>query len=744
MRRDFREFDFRSAMGVAMLRCLVVLLCCAGTTIPCVAAAGVEHGPDIERPSIGVAFSGGSALGLAHIGVIRYFEEHHIPIDKVGGTSMGGLIGGLYAAGMDSSEIRGVVESAEWNSLLNPSPPFANQPIVDKQHWNRTFGDFTLRFGKRFSLPPGINPGESLSLLLSRSTLGYAGISDFDQLPTPFRCVATDLVSGDSVVLSRGSLPVAMRATMSLPGIFTPVIIENMVLVDGGVLENIPVDAVRKMGSDVVIAVELQTPKPNLDQFKSLLDVMRQTISLAIIKNEQRSLAKADVVISVDTKRFSGNEYKRWKEIIEAGYEAAKSQQAELARFELSEADWSAYVLLRRSRMRPSGHNGRVLAVSGPNPGFQKNAQSEIRRTVGGKAISEQRLEKVVSGMVAATAVPGVAYDWQQDDTGEGGYRVEFAGRSTDQMLARVSAQYAVSPGEPSRFGVRLSTVIVPETAYKARVLSAINLGYDPSAEVEFYKPFGGSQYFIAPQFFGGRTHFTSYAGATRQTDTRDRVGGAIYGGIGTWRFAQLRLGVEAGYDSYSRSVIADGVRSRSGGFAVPQVRWILNTQDSGGLPTRGTRFEGSSGYSFRESGDHPFFHSEFSRFQPLKNYVSFFALSHAGTSFGRRLDYFDQFISGDQGEMPAFRYQEFHANTLVTAGGGLILRPPRIPHLSSHPGIALWYEAGRFDMGSRAWSTHQSTSIGVFFPTQFGATGLQLSFDENGKARFRLTLGSF
>jgi hypothetical protein len=120
------------------------------------------------------------------------------------------------------------------------------------------------------------------------------------------------------------------------------------------------------------------------------------------------------------------------------------------------------------------------------------------------------------------------------------------------------------------------------------------------------------------------------------------------------------------------------------------------------------------------------------------------FTLNRAATSFGRKMDYFDQFIAGDQGNMPAYRYQEFHANTLVTAGSGFILHPRSIPHVSSHPGLAVWYEAGRFDLGSQGWKTHQSTTIATFFPTQVGATGLELTFDENGKARFRLMLGSF
>jgi NTE family protein len=184
-----------------------ILACGIGAGLLSMSGAPAQQRRDADRPSIGLALSGGAALGLAHIGVLRYFEERHIPVDNIGGTSMGGLVGGLYAVGMDSSQIEAIARQADWNALLNPNPPFADQPIVDKQKWNRTFGSLTLRFGKRFALPTGLNPGESLSLFLSRSTLGYSDVSNFDQLPTPFRCVATDLVNGDSVVLSKGSLP---------------------------------------------------------------------------------------------------------------------------------------------------------------------------------------------------------------------------------------------------------------------------------------------------------------------------------------------------------------------------------------------------------------------------------------------------------------------------------------------------------------------------------------------------------
>ncbi|MGO8760090.1 MAG: patatin-like phospholipase family protein [Terracidiphilus sp.] len=710
--------------------------------LPLTAAA--QQAQPGARPQVGLVLSGGSALGLAHIGVIRYFEEHRIPIDRIGGTSMGGLVGGLYAGGMDSSQIQSVVADADWNALLNPSPQFQDQPIVDKQEWNRTFGDLTFRFGKGFSLPPGLNPGEALSLLLSRLTLADSGISDFDQLPTPFRCVATDLVSGGAVVLSKGSLPVAMRATMSLPGVFTPVKLDRMVLVDGGVLENIPVDAVRGMGATFVIAVQLETPNPRPDQIKSLSDVLQRTISVAISDNEKRSLAKADLVIAVDTSRFSAADFEQWKELEQAGYEAAKAHASQLAPYALSQQDWDAYLALRRARMRPAGQRGKVLEVSAPDPSFQKNAQFEVRRALDDKPVSERQLEKTLSDIVSTTTIPGAAYSWDQNSAGLSGYDVSFAERPTDQLLARVSGQYAVSPGEPSRFEVKFSTVMVPQNAYKARLLTAASLGFDPGLQTEFYKPFGGSEHFIAPQFFVGRTHFESYAGSARQSNFRDRVGGAFYTGTGTWRFAQLRLGAQAGYDSYSASVVTEGVPSRDGGFVQPELRWILNTENSGGMPTHGVRVEGSAGYAFRRAVDYPFLQNEASAFEPLNRHITFFALNHTGTGFGRKLDYYDQFTSGDVGDMAAFRYQEFHSDSLVTAGSGLILNGPTIPPLSSHPGIALWYEAGRFDSVTQGWTTHQSTSAGAFFHTPVGAAGLLLSFDEDGKARLRLMLGSF
>jgi NTE family protein len=715
--------------------------------IPCFCICAVfppleVHAQHPAASRVGVALSGGGALGLAHIGVLRYFEEHHIPIDAIAGTSMGGLVGGLYATGKDCSQLTAIVEHANWDVLLNPSPRFIDQPVVDKQSWNRTFGDLTLQFGKGFSLPMGLNSGEALSLLLSRETLTYSNVTSFDDLPIPFRCVATDLITGKAVVLQRGSLPQAMRATMSIPGIFTPVILNGMVLVDGGIVQTVPVEVAREMGAQKVIAVAFTTPQIKPAQMKSLPDIARQTAAVSVAQNVRRSLALANLVILVDTRRFSGIDYSKWKEIIQAGYDAAKAKAAELEQFEVSDEEWAHYLQLRNRRMRPNINRGLVVSVDAPSASFQHKAETELQRKLDQREVSPRQLEDVLTGMAAANAVPAVTYEWKRQSDQSEGYNVTFSRRPGDQILVRPSFQYQLSPGEPSRTNLKISTATIFENTYKARLLGTMNIGYDPGIRVESYQPFGGSPYFVAPAFFIERLHINAYVGPERTTETRDRFGGSFYAGIGTWRFAQLRVGLQAGYDFYSHSPVVDGVKAESGGFAAPEVRWIVDSQDSGGLPTHGVLTEGSAGYSFRNVS-YPYFEHNFSAFHPITKELSVFAMSQQDTSFGRKLDYFEQFTAGGEGQLSAFRYQEFHENTSLTGGAGVIVHGPVFQPLSIHPGLALWYEAGRFDLGSQGWQTHQSSSTGIFFPTPVGAFGLSVSFDETGHARWRLLLGS-
>jgi NTE family protein len=175
------------------------------------------------RPKIGLALEGGGALGLAHIGVLKWFEEHHIPVDYVAGTSMGGLVGGFYATGMNPDELKTLIEGMDWRKILSDRTPYEDLAFRRKED-QRAYPN-SLIFGLRdgLSLPAGLNAGHQIGLQIDRVTLPYDQVPSFDALPVPFRCVATDVVSGKPHVFQNGSLAVALRATMSIPGAFSPV-----------------------------------------------------------------------------------------------------------------------------------------------------------------------------------------------------------------------------------------------------------------------------------------------------------------------------------------------------------------------------------------------------------------------------------------------------------------------------------------------------------------------------------------
>lgn len=724
--------------------CWLLAFCLVSSCLLAAQEAVKAEESGTPRRRVGLALGGGSALGLAHIGVLKFFEEQHIPVDYIAGTSMGGLVGGFYSTGLDSEQLEEIVRDAHWDDLLSASYRFFDEPVVEKQEWNRQTGWLTLRFGKRFALPAGINPGQALALLLSRHTQAYSNLATFDDLPIPFRCVATDLVTGTPFVLERGSLPKALRATMALPGIFTPVNWDDKVLIDGGITNNLPVDEVRKMGAAKVIAVIVETSQPSAKQFTSLAAVLRQTVSIAVVQNERQQAEKADLVIRVQLTGVTGTDYEQSGKMIEQGYLAAKAMAEQLAPYAIRDgAEWNAYLAARQKRIRTAPDQGPLVAVASSQPTIQHNANHELYRKLGVAPVAEEQLEDVLSGVVAAAGLPGAYYEWRSDPGLPEGYRAEFLERPDWMLLMHLAISFSISPGEPSRAQLNLGSSVIPHSTYKSRYLGDFAVGYDPGFRGEYYHPFDGSAYFIAPGFMVQRQHNSQYQGPVRQTFIRDRFAGSFYTGLGTWRFMQLRAGLRAGYDSYSQPVTVNGVTAESGPFADPELVWLFNNQDSGAIPSRGTRLEGSSGYSYR-AHSFPFLQNQFTHFQLVGKQASLFVRGQADTSFGRNLSFFDQFTLGGEHGLAAYRYQEFHANTLVAGGTGVVIRGPAIKSLSTQANLAVWYEVARLDLGPSGWQTHQSTAAGLFFPTPVGALGASVAFKENGKARFRLSLGSF
>ncbi len=707
------------------------------------AQAQEAQAPPGQRPRVGLVLGGGGALGLAHVGVLRFLEEHHIPVDRVTGTSMGGLVGGIYATGRSAADLEKIANDAPWEDFLRSSPKFADRPAVEKQDWNRITGEYTFRFGKRLSLPAGINPGQQLALLLSRETVGYSALHSFDDLPIPFRCVATDLVSADPFVLQDGSLAKAMRATMALPAIFTPVDWKGHVLIDGGLVNNLPTDVVREIGADVVIAVVLQGAAIDAKQLTTIANILKQSVSVAVQQNERRNVKLADVVVEIPARNVGLLDFDETENVIQSGYQAAERNAQALERLAVSPQEWDEYVRAKNARRHAVPDSGSVVAVRSPQPFIQQNASHELAHKLSGDPVSEQTLETSLTGLTAATSLPGAFYTWQNEADKPQGYRIELQRRPDRELLLRPSAFYQISQGEPGRATLQLSSTSISKDAYKSRFLTNLSVGYDPGARFEYYHSFDGTSFFVAPGFLVQRQHDSIYEGPVRADFARDRVAGSFYMGTGTWRYVQARVGLQTGFDSYSKQLTVDNVTSQNTPFINPEAVLTFNTQDSGQLPNRGTRINGSMGWSFRNHS-YPYLQTNFDHFQPVTTKFSVFALGVADSSFGRKLTFYDQFTLGGLGQLDAYRYQEFHANSALAGGGGLIYRGLNPLNVAFRPLLASWYEGARLDLGSQGWQTHQSTSVGVLMPTPLGLTGLILAFDEKGGVRLRLSLGSF
>src|SRR5439155_22622431 len=347
------------------------------------AAAKAAEQTKRPRAKIGIALEGGGALGLAHIGVLQWFEEHHIPVDYIAGTSMGGLVGGLYATGKSPKELEEIVEQQNWDIIIGGQTPYQDLSYRRKEDVRAYPTFFQLGLKKGLSLPAGLNAGHQISLLIDRETLPYDNLTSFDELPIPYRCVATDIVSGKEVVFGEGSLPQAMRATMSIPGLFNPVRIGNQVLVDGGLVGNLPTDVVRQMGADVVIAIHLEIAPVKSEEIQSLFSVLGRSVDLIVRENEIRGLSAADLIIKVDLHQYSSIEYEKSKAIIERGRQASKEKARVLEPFALHDSEWPLYLSARDSRRRSASLTPQFVRVEGTNTDAAKHIEEFLQPLVG-------------------------------------------------------------------------------------------------------------------------------------------------------------------------------------------------------------------------------------------------------------------------------------------------------------------------------------------------------------------------
>ncbi|KAF1686259.1 patatin [Pseudoxanthomonas broegbernensis] len=485
---------------------------------------------DTARPRVGLALGGGGARGMAHIGVLRKLEQMRIPVDCIAGTSMGSLVGGLYAAGMQVDALEKLVLDTDWKGIFDDSIERRERTYRRKQDDRDGMArvGVGMREGK-WSVSPGVLQGGRILSLIERSTLGVSGIDDFDELPVPFRAVATDLNTGESVELGAGSLSRAMRASMSLPGIFQPLEIDGRVLVDGGIAEQVPVDTVRRMGADIVVAVDVGTPLEVLDADAGVLQVMYQLTGLLTVRNTAAStdgLGPADVLVVPELGGdVSTGDFAKAADALRIGREAADAAEPRLAAL----PRWRGDV----PRRDPGDARPVIEFVRLENDsGYADAVLESIIDVPLGRLLDAGRLETTTLRIYSLGTFASVGYDVVREG-GRTGVVVRAREKAQGPNYLQLGYRLQTDFGGTYDSSLRAALVRAPASPLGAEARVMVDLGSEPALRGEYYHPFD-------PQ---ARWYFHGIASAWNDNVPLFDAGGHR---IATYdaRLASLRLGL--------------------------------------------------------------------------------------------------------------------------------------------------------------------------------------------------------
>jgi NTE family protein len=706
------------------------------------------------RPTVGVAFGGGSARGIAHVGVIRWLEEHRVPIDVAAGTSMGGLIGGAFASGMDAGELETFISSLDWDQLFGASS-FVYKNIRRKAD-GRAYPS-RLEFGLRGGIvpPTALNSGEYVELLLGRIAAPYFDIEDFDDLPTPFRTVAVDLLSARPVVMRAGSLADAMRATMSLPLIFPPVEVNGQVLIDGGTMNNVPADVVKAMGADRVIAINVGDLSDRQGVSYTMFGVAGNSLDAMMRASTRRALAAADVVVDVPLEKYGSLDWRRAADLIHEGYKAAEAMRDRLLPLAVSEADFEAWRVARQARRRTELPAPSFIQLEGFSTSDEKRLNVLLARHVGAPlAIS------AVEHDIAMTA--GLdryqTVTWRLIHEPARGYGLRVQGRlkpyAPPFMMLGLNLENTTSTDFRTTATARYLAFDTVGSGSELRLDATI--GSDPGVAIELYRPIGPTPLFVAPYAGVGRLTFNLIdddAVIARYRQTVARVG--LNAGVNLGARSDLRIGAYVGRTTASIEVGDPGFPELRGQQTGAELVWRLDTQDTPVVPAGGLLSEvrlsrvfngpdvGVGGQTFDFDSSLTQLSAVGNEFWSVGPRNRLFVYGGIGTSFDSKPLPTDQFALGTPFRLGAYAAGELRGPRYYIATAGYLRRVGRLPDFMGGPVfVGTWLENGDAfaDWQHAGWRTNGGA--GLVMDTIVGPVIVAGSWGFDGRWRTYLGVG--
>jgi NTE family protein len=570
---------------------MVLLLLAVPVFAAEVSSPGVIEEASPSRPRIGLVLGGGGARGAAHIGVLKELERLRIPIDAIAGTSMGAIVGGLYATGMSADELQDLVGSLDWVGALSDKPAREDLSFRRKQDDSQFPIDFELGVrDAELVLPKGVVQGQKLDLLLRDLTQSVAHIEDFDLLPIPFRAIASDIERGEIHVMGKGDLARSIRASMSVPGVFAPVLLDDRLLVDGGLVGNLPVNVMREMGVDIIIAVDVEFPLYGPEELGSALTISEQMLTILIRKETLRQidrLGERDILIRPELGIFASTNFGAILETIEPGEAATREQADKLLDIALDETEWSHYLASRKAPVQPASHLAFVRVV---HDGKLAPAVLESKLTVAaGDPIDHELLAYNANRLYGLQLYEQVSYRLVQEDAGTGAeYRARTKSWGPNFLQFGVALEDDFDGSTGFNLSARLTHAGINRLGAEWR--NDIRLGTEPKLISEFYQPLSfDSRLFFAPRINLEQSNINAYA--MDSNIARLRLSEAEAGldfGRELGKIGEFRVGVFRGLGEARVKVgdpsLPDIDFDSGGAFA----RLRFDTLDSARFPRRG------------------------------------------------------------------------------------------------------------------------------------------------------------
>lgn len=701
-----------------------------------------------RRPKVALVLSGGGAMGIAHVGAIQTLEKLGIRPDFVVGTSMGSIVGGLYASGMNGAELEHAVETLNWDLIFDASPPRSGLTYREKQ----LQADFPVKasigvVGAKLRTPDALVSDANLLLELRRLVRVRAAVPTFDELPIPFRAVATDIETGQKVVLDRGELAGAMRASMSVPAVFAPYRLDGKLLVDGGMADNVPIDVARSLGADVVIVVATQSPLATADKLQGVGAVLGQTVTLLIKANESQQLATlrpGDVLISVDTAPLTAGDFKKAAAFIKIGRAAAETQLEGLKRIAASRTPAPAIGV-----DRPPPHIDYVRIEND-----LRLADEILLRRIEpfvGQSLSPEAVSAALREIYAMGVFSRVDYRIEEKD-GRTGLVVNAVQRPGDANRLRPGLTIAAAGKGQNEFDISAEYRLtqLDSLGSEARFVGAV--GDRKLISAEYFRLLDSYQrWFVDPMVTLQRRPITIYDDSGFRLGTYDAsyallslAAGRQFGTVG-----EARIGVELG--SGKASLEEGDLTPRDIDLDLGQLFASAgaDTLDNPYFPTRGIRATVEWAHGLKPLGDaDPFqtlsfdgtYATAWGRHAVILNLAG-------GDTFQGSLPVTSLFTLGGPFNFPGYQVQELTGETFAVARA--MYRYRLTDHSESLIGVPLY--VGATAVAGNAWAHRDDASLSnlrfggniyVGADTLIGPVFFALAAADHGRTAFYVFIG--